>query len=171
MLPSSDPYRVLNVPRDAKRHEIRAAYRTLAWQWHPDHGGAPGQMIEINEAWRILGHEDRRAAYDAAARRPAVAARQPAGPQSKAAPEAERPVQAARVPGVIDYGRYAGWSIDELAIHDPDYLQWLVRMPAGRQYATRIREIFDRNDRQAAERAPKPAPRRGMFGMRTAAAR
>ena len=171
MLATFDPYRILNVPRDAKRHAIRAAYRTLAWQWHPDHGGAPGQMIEINEAWRILGHEDRRAAYDAAARRPVVAVPQPARSEPMAAPETERPPRAAREPGVIDYGRYAGWSIDDLAQHDPDYLQWLVRMPAGRQYATQIREIFDRHERQRAEHAPKPAARRGMFGLRTAAAR
>jgi curved DNA-binding protein CbpA len=167
----SDPYRVLKVRRDAKRHEIRAAYRTLAWQWHPDHGGAPGQMIAINEAWRILGHEDRRAAYDAAVLRPTAAIHRPVTPEHGPTPEPERPPRSAAEPGVIDYGRYAGWSIDELAMHDPDYLQWLVRMPAGRAYAAQIREIFDRRERQRIERAPKPAARRGMFGLRTATAR
>ena len=55
---TSDPYRVLQVRRDADWHEIRAAYRTLAWKWHPDHGGSLEQMIRINQAWRVLGHEN-----------------------------------------------------------------------------------------------------------------
>lgn len=167
----SDPYRVLNVPHDAERLVIRAAYRALAWKWHPDRGGAAAQMIEINEAWRILGHASRRAAFDAAvvARRTAITPTPAAAPSD---PEvAQRPPKAAPEPGVIDFGRYAGWSIDELADHDPDFLEWLVRMPAGRQYATRIRDILDRREQRQAGLAPKPANRRGLFGIRVAPAR
>ena len=40
--------------------------------------------------------------------------------------------------GVLDFGRYAGWSLRQIAMRDPDYLEWLRRTPAGRQYQTEI---------------------------------
>jgi curved DNA-binding protein CbpA len=170
MIPANDPYRVLRIPRDAEHLVIRAAYRALAWQWHPDRGGAPGQMIQINEAWRILGDSSRRAAFDAAGLTGAAGPTPGPAPAPSDPGAVERPSRAATEPGVIDYGRYAGWSIDQLADHDPDFLEWLVRMPAGRQYAVQIREILGRREAQRAGLAPKPATRRGLFGIRTAAA-
>jgi curved DNA-binding protein CbpA len=166
-----DPYRVLNVPRTAERHVIRAAYRALAWQWHPDRGGAAAQMIRINEAWRILGDPSRRAAFDAAVLASATALRRAAAPAADDPGAVQRPPKAAPEPGVIDFGRYAGWSIERLAEHDPNFLEWLVRMPAGRQYAGQIREIMDRREQRRADLAPKAPTRRGMFGIRTAPAR
>lgn len=41
---------VLSLPRDAKREDIKAAYRRLATQHHPDRGGDPARMAEINTA-------------------------------------------------------------------------------------------------------------------------
>ena len=32
---------------------------------------------------------------------------------------------------VIDFGRYSGWRIADLAGHDPDYLRWLSRHSTG----------------------------------------
>ena len=154
-----DPYRVLNVRRDARRDEIRAAYRSLAWRWHPDRGGAAEQMIQINQAWRTLGHAARRAAYDAA-----VLQRSTAPTPTPTAPEAPdaaptRPLsQRVAEPGIIDYGRYAGWSIADLANHDPNFLEWLVRMPAGRHHSTQIREALSRRERQVAELTPTASP-------------
>ena len=50
-----DPYQVLGVARGAGEDEIRAAYRRLAKQYHPDlHPGDPNaakRMNEINEAY------------------------------------------------------------------------------------------------------------------------
>jgi curved DNA-binding protein CbpA len=40
---------------------------------------------------------------------------------------------------VMDFGRYEGRSIAELARMDPDYLLWLARTPAGRRYEPEIR--------------------------------
>jgi curved DNA-binding protein CbpA len=67
-----DPYEVLNVPRFATAVEIRAAYRTLAAQYHPDHHqGNPleplavARLAEINHAFEILSDPLRRAAFDA----------------------------------------------------------------------------------------------------------
>src|SRR5206468_3218431 len=33
---------------------------------------------------------------------------------------------------VLDFGRYAGWTVGDLSRHDPDYLLWLERTPIGR---------------------------------------
>ena len=52
-------YEILNVPRNASRDEIRAAYRNLARRWHPDRfmpgperDWANDRMAEINAAYR-----------------------------------------------------------------------------------------------------------------------
>lgn len=60
-------YERLGVDRFASQTEIRAAYRNLARRNHPDlaDGSAAGDMVGVNEAWRVLGDAERRAAYDA----------------------------------------------------------------------------------------------------------
>jgi hypothetical protein len=35
---------------------------------------------------------------------------------------------------VLTFGRYAGWSLGEVARRDVDYIEWLDRMPIGRLY-------------------------------------
>ncbi|MBC7158488.1 MAG: J domain-containing protein [Porphyrobacter sp.] len=60
-------YARLDVPPTASASEIKAAYRHLVRQHHPDRGGSgSGQEIrEINEAYHILGDPQKRASYDA----------------------------------------------------------------------------------------------------------
>lgn len=54
-----------------------------------------------------------------------------------------RPATARPVPvAILDFGRYAGWSLRQIAHHDPDYLQWLLRSPTGRQYRSQIEAIL-----------------------------
>jgi curved DNA-binding protein CbpA len=63
---------------------------------------------------------------------------------------------------VLKVGRYAGWSIGEVARTDLDYLEWLDRMAIGRQY----REEIDQALRKAGRRRSAPAAdteRRGLF--------
>lgn len=65
---SRDLYRVLQVDPGADAEVLEAAYRRLARKFHPDLNPAPdaGQrMRELNEAYGILRHPDRRAMYDA----------------------------------------------------------------------------------------------------------
>jgi curved DNA-binding protein CbpA len=60
-------YERLGVTPAASSSEIRAAYRRLARDTHPDVNG-PGvdaTMAAVNEAWRVLGDPERRAEYDA----------------------------------------------------------------------------------------------------------
>ncbi len=55
---NQDPYRVLNVSPTATEDEIKAAYRKLAKQYHPDvNGGSPQaeeKMKEINQAYQEI---------------------------------------------------------------------------------------------------------------------
>ncbi len=42
----------------------------------------------------------------------------------------------------LDFGRYAGWSLRDLARHDPDYLRWLSRHSSGLRYRTEIGRLL-----------------------------
>ena len=123
---ADDLYRVLRVKESADGAAIRVAYRTLAAIHHPDHAGADGEqrMREINRAWEVLGHADRRAAYDAErkANLPPPAPPGPAAPPwtGVAGPPPGRPSGS-----VLTFGIFAGWSLGEIARADPGYLEWL----------------------------------------------
>jgi curved DNA-binding protein CbpA len=65
--PILDPYAVLGIPRDATPLQIARAHRRLAKRHHPDlHPGeeVDEPMRRINEAYRLLSTEARRAEYD-----------------------------------------------------------------------------------------------------------
>jgi curved DNA-binding protein CbpA len=51
---------------------------------------------------------------------------------------------------VLDFGRYIGWSIGELGRHDPDYLMWLERTPAGRPLRGEIQQALERQQSSVA---------------------
>jgi DnaJ-class molecular chaperone len=58
-------YLVLEVDSNATPAEIRAAYRRLAKELHPDHYEAGSQpFLALQEAYAILSDPDRRRAYD-----------------------------------------------------------------------------------------------------------
>ena len=62
-----DYYDVLGVPKGADKDEIKAAYRKLALQYHPDRNKAPeaGERFkEISEAYAVLSDEEKRSQYD-----------------------------------------------------------------------------------------------------------
>jgi molecular chaperone DnaJ len=62
-----DYYEVLGVERNASNDDLKAAFRRLARQYHPDVNKAPDaeeRFKEINEAYAVLSDADRRAAYD-----------------------------------------------------------------------------------------------------------
>jgi molecular chaperone DnaJ len=62
-----DYYEVLGIQRNASNDEIKAAFRKLARQYHPDvsqEANAEEHFKEINEAYSVLSDADKRAAYD-----------------------------------------------------------------------------------------------------------
>ena len=62
---SKDYYKILGVEKTASVEEIKAAFRKLAHQHHPDkEGGNEAKFKEINEAYQVLGNADKRQKYD-----------------------------------------------------------------------------------------------------------
>ncbi len=62
-----DYYDILGLPRGAPKDEIKAAYRKLALQYHPDRNKDPGaaeKFKEISEAYAVLSDEEKRTQYD-----------------------------------------------------------------------------------------------------------
>ncbi len=66
---------------------------------------------------------------------------------------------------LLSFGRYAGWSLGEIARTDLEYLEWLDRIPIGRAYQPEIDALL----RSVGRRTTAPAAnrqRRGLFRRR-----
>jgi DnaJ-class molecular chaperone len=147
--PKVSLYRILMVAENADQEIITVVHRKLAKRYHPDIDRGPEAartMAEINEAYHVLSNPERRKAYDAelalrrdrrggdqlVRRQGDVAygvAGQPFGPPSGS---------------VINIGRYSGWSLGQIKRHDPHFLEWLLTVPAGRQYRDEIQTLLRR---------------------------
>ncbi|MEA5475717.1 J domain-containing protein [Synechococcus sp. CCY9201] len=57
-------YAVLGLTHRATSAEIKAAYRALVKQHHPDAGGDDDTILALNAAWEVLGDGERRRRYD-----------------------------------------------------------------------------------------------------------
>jgi curved DNA-binding protein CbpA len=66
---------------------------------------------------------------------------------------------------VLNFGRYAGWSLGEIARRDLEYLEWLDRVPIGRPYRDEIDAILRRTGRRKSA-AADATERRGLFRRR-----
>lgn len=60
-----DYYTILGVERSATQDEIKKAFRKLAMQNHPDHGGDTKKFAEITAAYDTLSNPQKRQEYDA----------------------------------------------------------------------------------------------------------
>ena len=143
----TDPYRVLQIAPTAEQEVVNAAYRALALKYHPDRdttGEAARRMAELNEAYRLVRDPLVRAQWDAA--------QAPSKPSGRAAtPGAVPPPPRASTAGTrLEFGRYAGWTLRDLARRDPDYLRWLSRHASGLRYRTEIYSILGRMGASAA---------------------
>jgi curved DNA-binding protein CbpA len=161
MIQVADPYLLLQVIPDAEPEVIQAAYRALARKYHPDMGGTDLQMAMLNAAWETLRDRGGRELYDRE-RKEAAAAQ--TVPQAKygvdepppAATGSPRPRSPRGRPGtVLDFGRYAGLSLGDLAIDDPDYLEWLARTPIGHRLQFEIQALLAASRPTARPQRPK----------------
>ncbi len=66
---------------------------------------------------------------------------------------------------VMNFGRYDGWSLGEIARSDLEYLEWLDRMPIGRPYRDEIDAILRQTGRRRSA-AAETRDRRGLFRRR-----
>ena len=66
---------------------------------------------------------------------------------------------------VLVFGRFAGWSLGEVARRDLEYIEWLDRMPIGRPYRDEIDAILRRTGRRKSASA-QAQERRGLFRRR-----
>lgn len=154
----TDLYRVLQVDPSANPLVIQAAYRALAQIHHPDLSGDADEMKRINAAWEVLGDPKRRRQYDIerAGRHAPQARSAPAhAPEATSKPAARSthqnedhagPPQGPASGSVLRFGRYEGWSIGQIARVDPPFLEWLRRVPAGRQLKDEIDVALRRAD-------------------------
>jgi curved DNA-binding protein CbpA len=67
---------------------------------------------------------------------------------------------------VIGFGRYAGWSLGEIARRDLEYVEWLDRMPIGRSYRDEIDQLLRQAGRRKSSPAEEDRGRRGLFRRR-----
>ena len=145
-----DAYEVLQVHPRADLQIIQAAYRILAAKYHPDRdssSGATRRMAELNAAYEAIRTVDRREVYD----------RQRKQGQSTVAvvtpPYAPPPPADGDSAEILDFGRYEGWSLRQVALRDPDYLQWLARHASGARYRRRIAELLAARSGQRPSRS------------------
>lgn len=144
----SDPYKVLQVLPTADQEVIRAAFRALALKYHPDRdpsSRAVRRMIELNQAYDMVRDVEARAQLDRLLRRPVYDFDNAGRPADTAAP-----VRARSAGTRLEAGRYAGWTLRDLAERDPDYLRWLSRHASGLRYRTEITRIL------GAKKVPAP---------------
>lgn len=135
-----DPYGVLQVMATAEQEVVHAAFRALAFKYHPDRDPsrrAAAKMADLNRAYALLRDPHVRAGFDRSHRTTVAGV----SVEVKARP-AGAPPSTDAAGSVLQFGRYTGWGLGDLARHDPDYLLWLSRHSSGIRYRTEIYSIL-----------------------------
>jgi len=155
-----DYYRILQVDAEADQDVITAAFRVLARRLHPDRditGVEEYRMAELNRAYAVLRDPQKRATYDAervltpvgpgtdgdgTPRRGGLAARWNASQEAEAEGRSAQPTTMAGHDARLDFGRYAGMTLREIAAQDLEYLRWLLRHSSGLRFRHDIERIL-----------------------------
>jgi curved DNA-binding protein CbpA len=66
---------------------------------------------------------------------------------------------------VVTFGRFSGWTLGEIARVEPEYLEWLDRMPIGRMYQAEIDSLLRASGHRTAS-AHVVTESRGLFRRR-----
>ena len=61
---AKDYYKTLGIEKNATAEEVKAAFRRLALEHHPDRGGNSEKFKEANEAYQVLSDPSKRTQYD-----------------------------------------------------------------------------------------------------------
>jgi curved DNA-binding protein len=145
--PRRTHYKVLMLAETADAEIITVVYRKLAQRFHPDIDQsleAANRMKEINEAYAVLRDPAQRSQYDAwlASRRD----RRQSDRLIRRAGEVAYGAAGAPVGppqgSVVDFGRYAGWTLGQIKRADPEFLEWLMRVPMGRSLKEEIGQLL-----------------------------
>jgi curved DNA-binding protein CbpA len=160
-----DPYEILQLHRNAVPEVIEAAYRALARLRHPDRTDEPdavNAMSDLNWAYAVLREPELRASYDGAQEQvPIEVTPTPASSPSLYERVAEATEAAIErdtsnpANTVLDFGRYAGMTLRQIARVEPSYLEWLRRHSSGLRYRNQIDHVLGKLS--AASAAPQPS--------------
>jgi curved DNA-binding protein CbpA len=136
-----------------RQRAVQSALDRRVAESSPPGGAAapPGAPESVSRDW-TSGRSTFGGGYDASMRRAdgAGAAGPPPGNPSGSA---------------LTFGRYAGWSLGEIARTDLEYIEWLDRMPIGRPYRDEIDAILrSAGRRRSAD--PDATAGRGLFRRR-----
>jgi curved DNA-binding protein CbpA len=148
-------YQVLMVDPGIDDDLLTTVYRRLVGRLPATYDGsvpARDRLRAIEEAYAVLRDPSRRRRYDvelgigvdrgASAVTARVAAVIPVVPRPAVTVTQHAAATTTVRTSVLDFGRYAGWSLRQIAMRDPDYLEWLRRTPGGRQYQAEIATIL-----------------------------
>jgi curved DNA-binding protein CbpA len=172
----SDYYKILEVDPEADPEVITAAYRVLAKRVRskPELEETDQvRLAELDLAYAVLSHPAQRRAFDERRLSETVAvgpgyhygngnghangngngnaldaaARLAAGPLSERLAAGLHGESLGEL--TINFGRYSGWTLSEIAQSDPEYLQWLSRHSSGIRYRSAILRLL--RDREGAK--------------------
>jgi len=163
-MPKRTLYETLMIDARADAGIITLVYHALAKRYHPDRTGsadAAHRMVEINEAYAVLSDPASRERYDqsigiqprhrsilesvAIPIQPDRGGADIPATRSSGSPygEAGSPPAYPRPRGrVMTFGRYAGWALNQVEAHDPNFIDWLERTPTGRMFNHEIGELL-----------------------------
>jgi DnaJ-class molecular chaperone len=157
-----DYYKVLQVDPEADADVIAAAHGALAAKLRPDTdltGVHQVRMAELDRAYAVLSDPARRRTFDE--HRQQMVAMGPGledgnghtnGNGHDELPRFAHGALTERVQAgyngsnvatmTLDFGRFAGWTLSEIARQDPDYLRWLSRHSSGIRYRGAILKLL-----------------------------
>jgi uncharacterized protein (DUF3820 family) len=87
-----------------------------------------------------------------------------AGPAISRQPLGARAAEGRHSGTVLQFGRYSGWSLADLARHDPDYLEWLARTMIGHTYQDEIEKLLALTRHRPLTVSTPARGRKGLFG-------
>ncbi len=219
-MPKREPHDVLGVSRNASQSTIKAAWRTLAREHHPDlTAGDPNaarlatrRMAEINQAYEqlrigslgrgaaaaaptragpprerptrpVTGRVDTSATFrprnatmgpahrhtppaplrvDRLGREP-LRASQPTGPLARGRRRGYKPPEPPSLEDaatrVIEFGKFHGHTLSEVANFEPSYIDWLAKtISRDPDLLAAARVVQEDLDRRSVPRRPRPVP-------------